>query len=244
MSSKKQPSSSAADILTRIDSRIAVRKANGSNFSDRSISLEATGSADTIRSIRRGVADGTQNGISTETLRKLAGPLGTTSDWLLTGRGIEDIDELPISLWPPHIESSDVLPDGPSNAHRTVKLKGYVGAGSEAHLYAYSDDFFEEVEAMPGASDQSVAVEIKGRSFGPLMDGWLVHYEDVRSPFTDDMLNKICVVGLADDRILLKKVRRENDGSFTLISNSADEPLIRDANIEWAALVVGFAPRK
>jgi hypothetical protein len=150
-----------------------------------------------------------------------------------------------------HIESSAILEqpsrprrdgDRPQPARGMVFLKGYVGAGAEAHYYNLADDEFEEVPAMEGASDQSVAVEIKGKSFGPLLDGWLVHYEDVRSPVTDDMLGKICVVGLADDRILLKKIRLEQDGTFTLISNS-DEPPIKDAIIEWAALVIGFKPR-
>lgn len=142
-----------------------------------------------------------------------------------------------------HIESDHILSDAPpSSAKKTVPLVGYVGAGSKAHFYALAHDEFEPVEAPEGATDQSVAVEIKGKSFGPLMDGWLVHYDDVRAPVTDDMLNKICVVGLADDRILLKKIKREADGTFTLISNS-DEPPITNAVIEWAAMVVSFKPR-
>ncbi len=126
---------------------------------------------------------------------------------------------------------------------RKVRLKGYVGAGSEAHFYALSDEDFEEVEAPLSATDQTIAVEIKGTSFGPLMDSWLVYYDDVRSPITDDLLNKICVVGLADDRILVKKIVRDGNGGFNLKSNSESEPDMIDVEIEWAARVTDMKPR-
>lgn len=125
---------------------------------------------------------------------------------------------------------------------RTVKLKGYVGASSVAHFYALSDEDFEEVEAPLSSTDQTIAVEIKGTSFGPLMDSWLVYYDDVRAPITDDLFGKICVVGLSDDRILLKKIKRERDGSITLLSNSEEKP-IKNAQIEWAAMVTDMRPR-
>ena len=126
---------------------------------------------------------------------------------------------------------------------KTVPVKGYVGAGSQAHFYALADEDFEEVEAPEGATDQTVAVEIKGTSMGPLMDTWLVFYKDVRSPITDDLINTLCVVGLADDRILIKKIVRNGRGGFSLLSNAA-EPPIENAIIEWAAPVTGMRPRR
>ena len=130
----------------------------------------------------------------------------------------------------------------PKPARRTVKLKGYVGAGSAAHFYALSDEDFEEVEAPLSATDQTIAVEIKGQSFGPLMDSWLVYYDDVRSPITEDLIGKICVVGLADDRILIKKIVSDGFGNFNLLSNSNEDPIL-DAEIEWAARVTDMKPR-
>lgn len=56
------------------------------------------------------------------------------------------------------------------------------------------------------------------------------------------MFGKACVVGLADDRILLKTIKRERDGSFTLLSNS-NEPPIENVEIEWAAKVINMRPR-
>lgn len=141
------------------------------------------------------------------------------------------------------VRSEDVasaLPGPPER--KAVKLKGYVGAGAEAHFYALADEDFEEVEAPLDATDQTIAVEIKGKSWGPQMDGWLVFYDDIRSPITEDIFGRTCVVGLADDRILLKTIKRERDGSFTLLSNS-NEPPIPDAEIEWAAKVINMRPR-
>lgn len=228
---------SAADILSRIDKRLAALAAEGKKLSDRALSLEATESPDTVRSIRRNVKDGKQRGISTETLAKLAGPLNTTQEWLFNESGPETRSAFE------HVESAHVLSDsGAPKGSKQVRIVGYVGAGSVAHYYALSQDDFQTVDAPDGATDQTVAVEVRGKSFGPLMDSWLVFYDDVRSPITPDLINEICVVGLADDRILLKQIKLERDGSFTLLSNS-NEPPITDAQIEWAAKVASMRPR-
>lgn len=125
---------------------------------------------------------------------------------------------------------------------KTVKLKGYVGAGSEAHFYKVADEDFEEVPAPRNVTDKTVAVQIRGKSWGPVMDTWLVFYDDVRSPVDPSMYGKPCIVGLSDDRILLKKIVKKPNGLFRLESNS-DEPPIEDAEIEWAALVTSMEPR-
>jgi hypothetical protein len=124
-----------------------------------------------------------------------------------------------------------------------IKLKGYVGAGSAAHFYAIADDAFEEVPAPHGASDKTIALQIRGKSWGPAMDSWMVFYDDVRSPVTPDMHGEACVVGLADDRILLKVIKSNGRGGFDLHPNSTTDEVIRNAQIEWAAKVIGMRPR-
>lgn len=170
-----------------------------------------------------------------EKLRAIAVKTGADFDWLATGRGSPKFGG--------DMRSEDVAAtlDGPTE--RKVKLKGYVGAGSKAHFYAVADEDFEEVPAPDNANDQTIALQIKGKSWGPAMDTWLVFYDDVRSPITPDMLGQPCVVGLADDRILLKVIKSDGRGGFDLYSNSSTEDVIRDAEIEWAAKVTSMRPR-
>lgn len=223
---------SGPKILKRIDERLAELKEAGKPITDRALSIKATGSADTLRSIRRNIREGRQRGISSQTIGRIARVLGVTVQWLLDEPDAPD----------DHLESEAILQGADRPTVRTARVVGYVGAGSEAHYYAVSQEDFEEVPAPTGSSDQTVAVEIKGKSFGPLMDSWLVFYDDIRSPVTEDLFNRICVVGLADDRILIKQIKRERDGSFTLMSNSS-EPPIHNAQIEWAAKVTDMRPR-
>lgn len=162
----------------------------------------------------------------------------TQVNWLMTGEGQAPKG----SVSDEHVDSADILPPDKPRRDKTL-IKGYVGATTGAGaLYGFGNDQFEEIDRPRFATDQTVAVEIKGKSNGPLMDGMLVFYDDVRSPVTDDLIGSVCVVGLSDDRILLKKIVRGNGGAFRLISNS-DEPPIENAQIEWAAKMIAIAPR-
>src|SRR5690606_15361445 len=126
----------------------------------------------------------------------------------------------------------------------TVPLVGYVGAGAEAHFYALSDGELDRVKAPDKASDDTVAVEIRGESLGPLFERWLVFYDEIRSPITPDLHGKLCVVGLPDDKVLVKKVRPAKSkapGLYDLLSN-AEDPIL-DAVVDWAARVKSMEPR-
>lgn len=144
---------------------------------------------------------------------------------------------------PDELSSEDVaagLPEPPKQ--KTVRLVGYVGAGAKGHFYRLADEDYTEVPAPPGGTDKTVAVEIKGKSFGPLLDTWLVYYDDVRSPVEPDMFGEVCVIGLSDDRILVKKIVSNGRGGFNLLSNIPDEEPIENAEIEWAAKVIDIRP--
>src|SRR6185312_4031945 len=108
-------------------------------------------------------------------------------------------------------------PPGP----REVDLVGYVGAGAEAHYYAGGQEGLGSVPAPEGATESTVEVEIRGASLGELFDHWLVFYDDVRSPVTPDLYNQLCVVGLPDERVLIKKIKpSKSRGLFHLVSNT------------------------
>lgn len=125
---------------------------------------------------------------------------------------------------------------------KTVPLVGYVGAGAETHLFAEGQGPFDQVDAPEGASETTVAVEIRGESLGALFDQWLIFYDKVERPVTSDMIGRLCVVGLTDGRILVKKIRYgQLTGHYNLISNT--EAPIYDVEIAWAARVKQMTPR-
>jgi transcriptional regulator with XRE-family HTH domain len=123
-----------------------------------------------------------------------------------------------------------------------ISVVGYVGAGAKTHFYAVAQGDLDEVPAPDGTTQKTVAVEIRGDSLGALFDRWLVLYDDVRSPVTPDLIGRLCVVGLKDERILIKKLHRgKAPGTFDLISER-EEP-VRGVEVEWAAKVKTMVPR-
>jgi transcriptional regulator with XRE-family HTH domain len=154
----------------------------------------------------------------------LARLVGRSIDWLLSD------DE--------HLSSEDIaagLP--PQTLKRRIKVKGYVGAGGQAIPYNVDQGDFDEIDATSRDGKDAVAVRIVGSSMGVLFNGWYAVYDDVRRPVTDDLIGKgkICVVGLADGRVLVKQIERAGRGRFNLISET--EPPIKNVEIEWAAQV-------
>lgn len=138
---------------------------------------------------------------------------------------------------------SQLMRDDSESASRTVPLVGYVGAGALAHYYATGSGDLDWVEAPKSAKDSTVAVEVRGDSLGPAFQSWLVFYDDVRSPITPDLNGALCVVGLPDDRILVKIIKPAGTpGIYHLISN-ANEPPIFDQEVHWAARVTSMAPK-
>jgi hypothetical protein len=148
--------------------------------------------------------------------KRYARRFGVTPEWLLTGREPIGPDEEP----PPP----------------KVRVVGYVGAGSEAHLYEVSQGDLDEVDQPRGSNEATVAVEIRGDSLGTFLNRWLVFYDDVHRSVTSDLIGELCVVGLADGRVLVKQIQRGRaEGLFNLIS-STEKPIL-DVAIEWAAKV-------
>jgi hypothetical protein len=124
-----------------------------------------------------------------------------------------------------------------------VPVAGYVGAGAEAHLYAAGQGPLDHVHGPDDSTASTVAVEIRGESLGPIFNEWLVFYDDVRSPVTPDLHGRLCVVGLPDDRVLIKQVRpsRTEPGLYDLHSQ-AEAPLLAQ-EVLWAAKVKTMRPR-
>jgi transcriptional regulator with XRE-family HTH domain len=137
------------------------------------------------------------------------------------------------------VDAGDVVTD----RRALVPVVGFVGAGSEAHFYGESQGPLGDAPAPDGSTAQTIAVEVRGDSLGSFFDGWLVFYDDVRSPITDDLIGRLCVVGLEDGRVLIKMIMRSkgNRELFDL-HGQFGEPIL-DAAVTWAAPVKSFVPR-
>ena len=184
---------------------------------------------------------------SGKTLEALAADLGTSVGYL---SDMEKGTRRHNSDWNSRIAQalglspSDLYrdPDAQDPASKTVAVVGLVGAGSVATLFSEGQGPFDYVEAPHDASNDTVALGIRGASLGPAFDEGIVFYDDVRSPITPDLFGRLCVVGLEDGRVLVKIVRHAGDGTFHLMSNTMEEPLLNE-RVLWAARVKEVRPR-
>jgi hypothetical protein len=152
-----------------------------------------------------------------------------TPEWLLTGFG------------PGPTGESTGFPE-PDPAIPRVLVMGYVGAGSTAHFYDVDQGNLDEVTPPEGATPSTIAVEIRGDSLGTVFNRWLVFYDNIHRPVTPELIGELCIVGLADGRILIKQLQRgKTKGLFNLISSN-DKPIL-DVEVEWAARVDSIARR-
>ena len=136
------------------------------------------------------------------------------------------------------VDSGDVV----RGRRATVPIAGYVSAGSEMQLFGEGQGQHGEVPAPEGVSSRTIAVEIRGESLGPFFNGWFVFFDDVRSPVTDDLVGKLCVVGLEDGRVLVKRlIRSRSAPSLFHLYGQFGDPLL-DVQVTWAAQVKTVMP--
>lgn len=124
----------------------------------------------------------------------------------------------------------------------SVPLKGFVGASQTASFFPLPEDDLDRVPAPEDVTENTVAVEVRGDSLGAPFDRWLVYYDDVQRPITRALHNQLCVVGLSDGRVLIKKVVPSKQKGFYHLVPSVGETIM-DVPIEWAAKVIRMQPR-
>lgn len=126
-----------------------------------------------------------------------------------------------------------------------VPIVGLAGAGPLGSvLFSHTDGGFGFGPASPNSTAVTVALEVSGDSMrGIANDGWLVYYDAEQNPPREDMIGELCVVGLEDDRVLVKVLQPgRGRGLFDLESFNA--PVMRDVPVRWASLVTTIIPRK
>jgi len=142
------------------------------------------------------------------------------------------------------VSPTEVLGGAPSVG---VRLIGSIGAGSEVHYFEDKDNSKEsaneEVDRPPESNLLTAALMVKGDIMYPIADdGDIIYYDDIRTFPTEDMIGRMCVVALADNRIL---VRRLYQGRAPNLFNltSANAPPMQDVELLWAAKVRWIKPR-
>jgi phage repressor protein C with HTH and peptisase S24 domain len=139
-------------------------------------------------------------------------------------------------------QSLGVVDNSTQSSDFSVPIVGYVGAGGHI-LFGEGQGPFGEARMPPeGAKATTVAVLVRGDSMsGQLEDGWTVYYETRKEPPTPDLYGKLCVIGLPDGEVYIKKLLPGSQpGTFHLLSANAG-PLL-DQKILWAARVTWIAP--
>jgi hypothetical protein len=128
---------------------------------------------------------------------------------------------------------------------RTVQIVGKAGAGPDGSVvFSEGDGALGEAPAPPGATPSTVALEVSGTSMrGIAEDGWLIYYDERRSPLTNDMLGELCILELESGQVLVKTpYPSREEGYFDLESTNA--PTMRAQAVKWGALVTAIVPRR
>ncbi len=198
--------------------------------------------SDDTHKLTRGAVGNWETGkeISLDNLRRIAQVASVSLDWLAYGKGSPSAapsnGSVVSSFDPDSLQDDD-------NGQERVPLLGYVRAGAETYYYAKSDDPLDWVPHGPNDNEHTVAVQVQGTSLGQAFDGWIIYYDEVRSPVTPDMFGRLCVAGLMDDRVVVKIIKpSKTPGLYNLISNN-DKDDIEDAEVIWAARVKHMAQR-
>lgn len=120
----------------------------------------------------------------------------------------------------------------------TIPIVGRVGATPDgAIVQDTGQGNFGELDVPAGATGDEAALEVDGYSMGIYApDGSIILYHDRRDPPTDDMLSEVCVVGLPDGRVLMKRLLRGSSRGLFDLESLVGETM-RDQRVEWAGVV-------
>lgn len=159
-------------------------------------------------------------------------------EWLMRGKGAPTPSEARIKFRPGNKYSATI--DG-------VSIIGKAGAGPEGSIQLSADQQPLGIAPRPpGATEDTVALEVWGNSMRPLaLDGWLVYYDQRQAGLTPEMFGQPCVIGLKSGHTVIKTPHPGTKrGYFHLESSNPAVTLMLDQRVKWAALVTAIIPRK
>jgi len=134
-----------------------------------------------------------------------------------------------------------IFQNEPEKAAANVPVIGLVQAGGDAILFSEGQGPFDQVPSPAGATAATVAVRVNGTCLGRWMDRGLVFYDDVRNPVTEDLLGRLCVIGLPDGRVLVKELRASKTPNAYHLFSAFEDPIL-DQIVQWAARVTNIVP--
>lgn len=83
------------------------------------------------------------------------------------------------------------------------------------------------------ATAATVALIVEGGAMAPTLDpGWILYYDDNRTPPEAVPMGELCVVRLRDGRTLVRKLSHRSNGLWTLVTPAGQ--FERDQDVEWA----------
>jgi hypothetical protein len=157
--------------------------------------------------------------------------LGVTPEWLLTGRWLGP-DGKPAKVGEPEKVA----------VRLKVPVVGYIGSGSRAHFYDVAQADLDEVEPPPGSTRATVALEIRANVLAPYFNRWLVFYDDIHNnPTSEKLIGELCVIGLEDDRVVIKQLQPGRLGLYNLTSTT--EKTMPDTAVSWVAKINSVSRR-
>lgn len=159
-------------------------------------------------------------GFKADQARVYAQHFHTTPEWLLYGRG---------QLGPPAT---------------TVPLVGSIGAASAALFFFKNNGALDRVDPPPGADANTRALEIRTEDgLGAPFDRWVAFFSEAdRGPVNALHMGQLCLCGLPDGRVLVKKLQRSKTGGLYHLTSGTAEPLL-DQEVEWAARIICLKPQ-
>lgn len=176
-------SSSAEQFLEWLDRNIAAL--GEPKPTDRSISVDATRNPDTIRSIRRNVKAGKQQGVSTETIRKFEKFFDKTFSALASIASAP----APRIIRPSGPEPSEVVKVGegwPDVGDEWMDVRGVTVGGDDS--FFYFGDVIDQVRRPPGLRNAKnvAALNVAGESMVPRFEPGELIYVQLREPAPGD----------------------------------------------------------
>lgn len=135
-----------------------------------------------------------------------------------------------------------VLYDGLTTEPVEIRVVGNIQGGLTVSLFSPAD-IAEIAPMVDGATNKTVALVVKdGANYPLLRENWLVYYSDSETPPTDAIVGELCVVKLADGRILIRDLLRGSQpGTWTL--TALNSPHLVDQDVVWAQTVLDIRPR-